>query len=172
MRLSSSGFKYWQCTTGILCVVLVVLVFHFSYYGSPSKQAVVPPIKHVPNTKRSPAASLIRQLVLISEFGVSKKIPGHRTISRYMGETVIDNGSLVAKVHQMIAGRQLLGYVFAVTNMLDEPLELSRAMFRMDDTKTISASRWALAPRPVNAEQQLTGAHRAFDYVVTRGVTS
>jgi hypothetical protein len=52
--------------------------------------------------------------------------------------------------------------------MLDTTQIINPASFRLDGTRAISARNWELAPRPMNAEQELAGKERTKIYIVTR----
>jgi len=115
----------------------------------------------------STVAGLMREMILASEFGKAKGIPGYRKSSKYAGETVLHDGTLEAKIHEMFMGTDLWGYVLDVENLLDTTHKLNPATFRLDGTMAVSAERWELAPRAVNQEQKLANSHKGKVYIVT-----
>lgn len=120
--------------------------------------------------KQAPPNSVsgfMRELVLVSEFGKSK-IPGFRESDRYTGETVIQDGTIEAKIDKIFIGGGLWGYVLDVTNLLDTTQQINPATFRIDGTRAVSAQWWELAPQPINVEQQAAGKHTAKLYIVTK----
>ncbi len=123
------------------------------------------PSKFAPPTVVS---GLMREMILVAEFGKKKGIPGYRRSNRFSGETVLQDGTIMAKVDEIFMGTDLWGYVIEVENLLDTTHRLNPATFRLDGTRAVSAERWELAPRPLTAEQQISKEHRAKIYVITR----
>ncbi|MCB0344396.1 MAG: hypothetical protein KDD66_04740 [Bdellovibrionales bacterium] len=123
------------------------------------------PSKFAPPTVVS---GLMREMILVAEFGKKKGIPGYRRSNRYSGETVMHDGAISAKVDEIFMGTDLWGYVIDVENLLNTSQRLNPATFRLDGTRAVSAERWELAPRPLTAEQQISNQHRSKIYVITR----
>lgn len=122
------------------------------------------------NFQKAPSnqiSGLIREMVLVSEFG-KKSVPGFQTSDTYKGETVLNDGTVEAKIDHIFIGSNIWGYVIDAHNMLDVGQKLNPASFRLDGTRAVSAQRWELAPRPLNVEQQISGADRTKIYIVTR----
>lgn len=115
----------------------------------------------------SQVSGLMREMVLASEFG-KKSISGYRTSEQYKGETVLNDGTIEAKIDRIFIGPNLWGYVLDTTNLLDQSQRLNAASFRLDGTRAVSAQHWELAARPMNIEQQISGKHTGKVYVVTR----
>ena len=115
----------------------------------------------------SKVSGLMREMALVSEFGKSG-IPGYQVSDKYRGQTVISDGSLVAKIDKIFVGANLWGYVLDASNLLDQSQRINPATFRIDGTRAISASRWELSARPMTVEHQIAGAHNAKVYIVTR----
>ncbi|MCB0360687.1 MAG: hypothetical protein KDD44_13660, partial [Bdellovibrionales bacterium] len=113
-------------------------------------------------------SGLMREMILLAEFGKSKGIPGYRRSTRYAGETVLDDGTISARIKEIYMGPDLWGYVLDVENLLDTNQKINPATFRLDGARAVSAERWDLAPRPLTAEQKITNAHKANVYVITR----
>jgi hypothetical protein len=111
---------------------------------------------------------LMREMVLVSEFGKKGGVQGYRRSNNYTGETVLHDGTIQAKIKEMFLGSTLWGYVIEVENMLDTGYKINPAAFRLDGTRAIMADKWELAPKPLTAEQELASAHKAKVYVVTR----
>ncbi|MCB0336186.1 MAG: hypothetical protein KDD62_07765, partial [Bdellovibrionales bacterium] len=107
--------------------------------------------KYAPSTTVS---GLMREMVLAAEFG-KQGISGYRVSERYKGETVISDGTMIAKIDKIFIGPSLWGYVLSTENLLDQTQQLNPATFRLDGTRAISASNWELAPRSLNIEQQI-----------------
>jgi hypothetical protein len=112
-------------------------------------------------------SGLMREMVLVAEFG-KKSIPGYRVSELYKGEPVLNDGTLVATIDKIFMGPNLWGYVLNASNMLDTTQKLNPASFRLDGTRAVSAKNWELAPRPVNAEQRVSGGSESKVYIVTR----
>jgi hypothetical protein len=112
-------------------------------------------------------SGLMRELVLHAEFAKSN-IPGYRVSERYKGETILNDGTLLATIEKIFIGRALWGYVLTVENQLDVAQKLNPATFRIDGTRAISANYWELSPRPLTVEQQIAGRHKSKVYIVTR----
>lgn len=122
------------------------------------------------NFQKAPSnqiSGLIREMVLVSEFG-KKAVPGFQMSDTYKGETVLNDGTVEAKIDHIFIGPSIWGYVIEAQNMLDVGQKLNPASFRLDGTRAVSAQRWELAPRPMNVEQQVSGADRTKIYIVTR----
>jgi hypothetical protein len=112
-------------------------------------------------------SGLMREMVLAAEFG-KKSISGYRMSEQYRGETVLNDGTLEAKIDKIFIGPNLWGYVIDTTNLLDQSQRINAASFRLDGTRAVSAQHWELAARPMNIEQQISGKHTGKVYVVTR----
>lgn len=117
---------------------------------------------------RNPISKLMRDMVLVAEFGKKKQIPGYRRSNRYSGETVLHDGTLEASIEEIFMGTDLWGYVLKVENKLDIIQRLNPASFRLDGTRAISAQNWELAPRPQNDEQMIASEHEGKVYIITR----
>ncbi len=115
-------------------------------------------------------SGLMREMMLIAEFGKRGGIPGYRRSNRYTGETVLHDGTIEAKVQEIFMGTDLWGYVLDVENLLDTNYKINPASFRMDGTRAVAAESWDLAPRPDTAEQKIAGAHKKRIYIVTRSL--
>ena len=109
----------------------------------------------------------MRDMILVAEFG-KPSIAGYKVSERYKGETVLRDGTLVAKIDQIFLGSKFWGYVIDTSNLLDQTQRLNPASFRIDGTRAISASRWELTGRPLNIEQQLAGKDKTKVYVITK----
>ncbi len=116
----------------------------------------------------SVVSGLMRELVLVAEFGKKRGIPGYQRSNRYAGEVIMHDGAVEVKIDEIFMGSNLWGYVATVTNLLDTTQRLNPASFRLDGTHAVSASRWELAPRPMTAEQEIANAHIAKIYIITR----
>ncbi len=112
-------------------------------------------------------AGLMREMMLVAEFGKGS-IPGYRETTRYQGQTVLNDGTLEAKIDRIFIGPNLWGYVIDTKNLLDQSQKLNPASFRLDGTRAIAAQNWELSPRPMNIEEQLSGKHDSKVYIVTR----
>lgn len=115
----------------------------------------------------STVSGLMREMVLAAEFGKSK-VPGYKVSTQYSGETVLHDGTIETKIDRIFIGPNLWGYVLTTENLLDQGQIINPATFRLDGTRAVSATRWELAPRPMNAEEQLAAKHQAKVYVITR----
>ncbi|HMO19051.1 MAG TPA: hypothetical protein PKA63_13170 [Oligoflexia bacterium] len=113
---------------------------------------------------------LMREMILISEFGKRGGIPGYSRSNTYSGESVLHDGTVSAKVKEMFLGTSLWGYVIEVENLLDTTHKINPAAFRLDGTRAVLAERWELAPRPETAEQSVANAHKAKLYIVTKSL--
>jgi hypothetical protein len=111
---------------------------------------------------------LVRELILVAEYGKQRNIPGYRRSNKYTGETVMHDGSIEAKIDEIFMGPDYWGYVLNVENLLDTTQKLNPASFRLDGTRAVSAQRWELSARPQTAEQRLAKKHVAKVYIVTR----
>lgn len=120
-------------------------------------------------TKAPPThiAGLMREMVLVAEFGKST-IPGYRETNRYRGQTVLNDGTVEAKIDRIFIGPNLWGYVLDTKNLLDQSQRLNPASFRLDGTRAITAQNWELAPRPMNVEEVASRKHDSKVYIVTR----
>lgn len=116
----------------------------------------------------STVSGLMRNMILVSEFGKSKGVPGFRRSNKYSGEVVLHDGTIKATIDELFLGPDLWGYVVSVENMLDVSQRINPATFRLDGTRAISASSWELAPRPQTAEQMISNGHIGKLYIVTR----
>jgi hypothetical protein len=123
-----------------------------------------------PRTFASPATipGLMREMVLLAEFGKKKGIPGYRRSNRYSGETVLDDGTVVAKIDEIFMGTDLWGYVLSVENKLETSMKINPATFRLDGTRAVTCDKWELAARPLTGEQQLSEGHKGKVYIVTK----
>lgn len=117
-------------------------------------------------------AGLMREMILAAEMGKQKNVPGYKRSNKYTGETVLHDGSIEAKIDEIFMGPEMWGYVLSVENLLDTNQKLNPATFRLDGTRAVSAERWELAARPQTAEQQLSGAHKAKVYIITRSLSN
>lgn len=115
----------------------------------------------------SKVSGLMREMVLVAEFG-KKSIPGYQISDKFKGQTVVSDGTILAKIDKIILGPNLWGYVLDTTNLLDQTQRLNAAQFRLDGTRAVSASNWELSPRPLNVEEQVSGKHNTKVYVITR----
>ena len=116
----------------------------------------------------STVAGMMRQMVLRSEFGKRKPIPGYRASNRYTGEVLLDDGAVEAKIDEILMGSRYWGYVINVENKLQTTQTLNPATFRIDGTQAVSAQSWQLSPRPLTDEQKIANKHQAKVYVITR----
>lgn len=135
------------------------------YESGPTTPELVPRTGYTPPTLPS---GLVRELILVAEYGKQRTIPGYRRSNKYTGETVMHDGSLEAKIDEIFMGPDYWGYVLNVENLLDTTQKLNPASFRLDGTRAVSAQRWELAARPQTAEQRLAKHHVAKVYIVTR----
>jgi len=119
----------------------------------------------------SQVSGLMREMVLAAEFG-KKSISGYRTSEQYKGETIMNDGTIEAKIDKIFIGPNLWGYVLDASNLLDQGQRINAATFRLDGTRAVSAERWELTARPMNIEQQISGKHTSKVYVVTRAKSS
>lgn len=123
-----------------------------------------------PKFKTAPANSvsgLMREMVLVNEFG-KNGIPGYRVSDRYRGETVLNDGTISAKIDQIFIGPNLWGYVIDAENLISQSQKINPATFRLNGTRAVSLQRWELEATPVNVEQQIAGRHKTKVYVITR----
>lgn len=116
----------------------------------------------------SSVVGLMREMILIAEFGKSKPPPGYRRSNRYSGEVVLDDGSLQATIDEIFVGPDFWGYVLTVENRLTTTQRLNPASFRLDGTRAVTFERPELAPQPATAEQQIARAHLCKVYIVTK----
>lgn len=115
----------------------------------------------------SQVSGLIREMMLNAEFGKSN-IAGYKISTKHSGETILNDGTLIATVDKIYIGSNLWGYVLDTENMLDQSQRLNPATFRLDGTRAISASNWELSPKPIDIEQKVAGRHKTKLYIVTR----
>jgi hypothetical protein len=113
---------------------------------------------------------LMREMILIAEFGKRGGIPGYSRSNTYTGETILHDGTIQAKVKEMFLGNALWGYIIEVENLLDTTYRINPAAFRLDGTRAVLAERWELAARPQTAEQAIANAHKANLYIVTKSL--
>lgn len=113
---------------------------------------------------------LMREMVLISEFGKRGGIQGYSRSNRFTGETLMHDGTIQAKIKEMFLGSNLWGYVVEVENLLDTTYKINPAAFRLDGTRGVMAERWELSPRPETAEQSLANTHKAKVYIITKAL--
>ena len=123
--------------------------------------------KNYPKAPANSVAGLLREMVLVAEFG-KDKVQGYRVSDSYKGEQVLNDGTMQAKIDKIFIGSNYWGYVIDTQNMLDQTQKLNPATFRLDGTRAVSAQRWELAPQPLTAEQQVAAQHMSKVYVVTR----
>jgi hypothetical protein len=138
----------------------------FDDEGTPQPGLVTP--RGFPPATVTPG--LVREMVLVAEFGKRGGIPGYRRSNRYTGETVLHDGTIEAKIKEIYMGTDLWGYVLEVENPLNTTYRLNPASFRLDGTRAVAAERWELSPRPVTAEQKIANGHRSRVYIVTRSL--
>lgn len=112
-------------------------------------------------------SGFMREMAFVVEFGKSK-IPGYRVSTRHRGEVVMDDGTMLATIDRIFIGSNYWGYVINTQNMVGSSMQINPASFRIDGTRAIMAQRWQLAPRALNAEQQLAGKDRAKIYIVAK----
>lgn len=126
----------------------------------------------LPNYPSPPSVTsgLVREMILVSEFGKRGGITGYRRSNRYTGETVLHDGTIEAKIKEIFMGTNLWGYVLEVENQLDTAYKINPAAFRLDGTRAIAAERWELSGRPETAEQKIANAHKGKVYIVTRSL--
>lgn len=115
----------------------------------------------------SKVSGLMREMVLVAEFG-KRAIPGYQVSEKFKGETVLNDGAVLAKIDKIFIGPNLWGYVLDATNVLDQAQKINPASFRIDGTRAVSASTWELAGRPINVEEQISGKHNTKVYIVAR----
>jgi hypothetical protein len=115
----------------------------------------------------SKVSGLMREMVLVAEFG-KRSIAGYQVSEKYKGQTVVNDGAVLAKIDKIFIGPNLWGYVLDTTNMLDQSQKINPASFRIDGTRAISASNWELTARPMNVEEQVSGKHNTKVYIVSR----
>jgi hypothetical protein len=115
----------------------------------------------------SQVSGFMREMVLAAEFGKAS-IPGYRVSESYRGQTVINDGTLIATVDKIFIGSNLWGYVIDAQNLTETSQKINPAAFRIDGTRAVSAANWELAPIPLTAEQQIAGKHKAKVYVVAK----
>lgn len=131
------------------------------------------PDNKFPNAGYAPPTivpGLMREMVLITEFGKRGGIQGYSRSNTYTGETVLHDGTIQAKIKEMFLGSNLWGYVIEVENLLDTSYKINPAAFRLDGTRAVMAERWELSARPETSEQLLANAHKAKVYIVTKAL--
>ncbi|MCB0318618.1 MAG: hypothetical protein KDD56_07660 [Bdellovibrionales bacterium] len=116
-------------------------------------------------------SGLLREMILVAEFGKTN-IQGYRVSNQYKGETVLNDGTIEAKIDKIFMGPKYWGYVMDAANKLGVSQKLNAATFRLDGTRAISAERWELSPTPLNIEEQIAGSHKAKVYVITKARSS
>lgn len=119
------------------------------------------------NAPPSVVSGLMREMILVAEFGKKKGVTGYRRSNKYSGETVLNDGAMEAKIDEIFMGANLWGYVLTVKNLLNTGQKINPATFRLDGTRAVTAQRWDLAPMPLTAEQNIAGEHTGKVYVVT-----
>jgi hypothetical protein len=122
----------------------------------------------VPFARTTAVAGLMREMILVAEFGKKKGIPGYRRSNRYSGEVVLHDGAIEATIDEIFMGTDLWGYVISVENLLETNQRLNPATFRLDGTRAVVAQRWELSPRPLTTEQQVAKEHQGKIYIITR----
>jgi hypothetical protein len=123
------------------------------------------PVGYAPSNTVS---GLMREMILMAEFGRQKPIAGYRRSNKYSGETILQDGALKATIDEMYLGSDLWGYVVTVENLVDSTQRINPASFRLDGTKAVVAERWELAARPLTAEQQVANEHTTKLYIITK----
>jgi hypothetical protein len=118
--------------------------------------------------KPSAITELMKNLILIADFGKKKGAAGYRRSNQYSGETIMYDGTLKATLDEVFIGANLWGYVVSVENLLETTQKINPASFRLDGTRAVAAQRWELAPKPQTAEQERAGAHKGKVYIITR----
>ena len=113
---------------------------------------------------------LMREMILVSEFGKRGSIQGYRRSNRYTGETILHDGSVEAKVLEIFMGTDLWGYVLEVENLMDTSYKINPATFRLDGTRAVVVQNWELSPKPDTAEQKLAKGNVAKVYIVTKSL--
>ena len=126
---------------------------------SPQLQGFAPP---------STVPGLMREMVLVAEFGKRKPPQGYRRSNRYTGETVLEDGTVKVQIAEIFMGSNYWGYILDVENLLETGQKINPATFRLDGTRAVTAQRWELSPRPTTAEQEIAGGHKGKIYVVTK----
>ena len=137
-----------------------------SILGNEEAQVAADP-KSLSKAPPTHVAGLMREMMLVAEFGKGT-IPGYRETSRYQGQTVLNDGTVEARIDKIFIGPNLWGYVVDTKNLLDQSQRLNPASFRLDGTRAIAAQNWELSPRPLNIEEQVSGKHDTKVYIVTR----
>ena len=135
------------------------------FESGPATPELIPRNGYTPPTLPS---GLVRELILVAEYGKQRTIPGYRRSNKYTGETVLHDGSVEAKIDEIFMGPDYWGYVLNVENLLDTTQKLNPASFRLDGTRAVSMQRLELAARPQTAEQRLAKDHVTKVYIVTR----
>lgn len=123
--------------------------------------------KELPFAPPSTVSGLMRELVLVAEFGKQKGIPGYRRSNKFSGEAVLNDGAMEATIDEIFMGTDLWGYVLSVENKMNAQQRVNPATFRLDGTRAVSASRWDLAPQPVTDEQRIANGHKTKLYIIT-----
>ncbi len=113
-------------------------------------------------------AGLMREMILVAEFGLKKGVAGYRRSNRFSGETVLNDGAMNATVDEIFMGPDFWGYVLNVENMLQTTQRINPATFRLDGTRAVAAQRWELAPQPLTEEQRIANAHTGKLYIITQ----
>lgn len=112
-------------------------------------------------------SGLMREMVLNAEFGKTG-ITGYRISEIHRGETVLSDGTIMAKIDRIFIGPNLWGYVVDAENVLQTSQKIDAGSFRIDGTLAISAKDWELAAQPLTTEQQVANKHRTKLYIITR----
>jgi hypothetical protein len=112
-------------------------------------------------------SGLMREMVLNAEFGKTG-ITGYRVSQIHKGETVLSDGTIVAKIDRIFIGSNLWGYVVDAENLLQTSQKMNAGSFRIDGTLAISAKDWELSAQPLNVEQQAAAKHKTKLYIITR----
>lgn len=115
----------------------------------------------------STVPGLMREMVLMAEFGKRVPIEGYRRSNRYTGETVMHDGTMEVKIDEIYMGSQYWGYILSVENLLETGQLINPASFRLDGTRAVIAPK-ELSPKPRTAEQKIAAGHKAKIYVITR----
>ena len=116
----------------------------------------------------STVPGLMREMVLVAEFGKMEPPAGYQRSSTYSGEPILQDGTLHAELDEIFLGTDLWGYVVTVENLLETSQRINPASFRLDGTLGVVLEKTELAARPITAEQKIANAHKAKVYIVTR----
>ena len=124
--------------------------------------------RELPFAPPTVATGLMREIVLITEFGRKKGISGYKRSNTYTGEEVLNDGTIRAKIDEIFMGPRMWGYVLDIENLLGTGQRLNPGTFNFEGVMAVSMKRWELAPKPRTAEQKLSGRHKTKIYVITK----